>query len=92
MLHLVFQSLFAGPVLERIAGGDDVVFFENALFGLLKGSRQTDGLPDCDMFVLSDDLNARGIAAEELAPGVTVIDDATLVELTVKNQTIQTWC
>ncbi len=36
MLHLIFQSPIAHSVLQRIESGDDVVFFENAVLGLIE--------------------------------------------------------
>ena len=93
MLHLIFQTLSSSPVLERISTGDDVVFFENALWRLLQNSQLPVALPqDCSLFVLADELSSRGINAEELITGIRIINYAELVALTVKNPSIQTWC
>lgn len=94
MLHLVFQSPIPCAVLERISPGDEVVFLENAVLGLLHKSNQdalTGLLEHCRLFVLSDDMRARGILADELIVGMEVIDYAGLVALTVKNPVIQSW-
>jgi len=95
MLHLVFQSPIQYAVLERISAGDDVVFLDNAVFGLLRKGSLGDALAAllgrCRLFVLSDDISARGLFADELAAGMAVIDYAELVALTVKNPVIQSW-
>jgi tRNA 2-thiouridine synthesizing protein B len=95
MLHLIFQSPIETAILERVDSGDDVVFLENSvlrilqkgglcgiLTGLLKRNR---------LCVLADDIEIRGITADELVNGIEVIDYAELVRLTVKNAVIQSW-
>ncbi|MDP2901577.1 MAG: sulfurtransferase complex subunit TusB [Methylovulum sp.] len=95
MLHLVYQAPIQNAVLERISLGDDVVFLENAVLGLLDKGRLSHALAglceSCQLFVLSDELNARGVQADELVSGIEPIDNAKLVALAVKNTTIQTW-
>ncbi|MFZ2450646.1 MAG: sulfurtransferase complex subunit TusB [Methylovulum miyakonense] len=95
MLHLVFHSPPDTAVLERLAAGDDVVFLDSAVLGLLKKSRWAGHLnalaASCQLFVLADDIKVRGIAEEELVAGLVVLDYAGLVALTVKNTTVQSW-
>jgi len=95
MLHLVFQSPIDMAILERIDSGDDVVFLENAVLRILQnGSLSgtlTRLLKQNRLCVLADDIEARGIVADELVNGVDVIDYTELVKLTVKNPVIQTW-
>lgn len=96
MLHLIFQAPIDSAVLERIAAGDDVVFLDSAVLGLLKKGRLADTLRDLSLrnplFVVEEDIAARGISAAELAEGLIAIDYAQLVGLTVKNTVIQSWC
>jgi tRNA 2-thiouridine synthesizing protein B len=95
MLHLIFQSPIATAILERIAAGDDVVFLENAVLRLLhKGSFSdvlTQLLLQNRLYVLAEDLEVRGIGADELLSGIAVIDYAGLVGLTVSNPSILSW-
>lgn len=95
MLHLIFQSPVDDAVLGRISAGDDVVFLENAVLGLLRKGNLAgvlDGLiASCRLYVLSDAINARGILVDELVADMELIDYAGLVALTVKNPVIQSW-
>ena len=95
MLHLIFQSPIQTAVLERIASGDDVVFLESSVLRLLeKGSMKSILAPllkHTKLYVLKEDVDARGIQASELIVGIAMIDYKYLVELTVKNPHIQTW-
>lgn len=95
MLHLIFQSPVDRAILERIAAGDDVVFVENATLGLLRNgglAATLIGLQAASrLFVLADDIAARGLSVEELVSGIDVIDYQALVALTIKNPVIQSW-
>ncbi len=95
MLHLIFQSPLDTAVLGRIVTGDDVVFLDSAVLGLLKNSRWAQLLTSladtCQLFALTDDLQVRGIAEQELAAGLVLLDYTGLVALTVKNTAIQSW-
>jgi len=95
MLHLIFQSPLEAAVLGRISAGDDVVFLESAVLGLLQKSDSAGELAGlsahCRLYVLIDAINARGILADELVAGMALIDYAGLVALTVKNPVIQSW-
>ena len=95
MLHLVFQSPIEIAILERIDSGDDVVFLENSVLRILQNGVLQDILiqllTKSRLYVLSDDIEVRGIATDELIKGIEVIDYAGLVALTVKNPVIQSW-
>ncbi len=95
MLHLIFQSPIQTAVLERIAPDDDVVFLESSVLRLLeKGNMKSILAPllkHNKLYVLKEDVDARGIQASELIVGIAMIDYKYLVELTVKNPLIQTW-
>jgi tRNA 2-thiouridine synthesizing protein B len=43
------------------------------------------------LYVLADHLAVRGMSAEALVQGISVIDYAQLVALTVKNPVIHSW-
>jgi tRNA 2-thiouridine synthesizing protein B len=95
MLHLIFQSPVEVATLARMGVGDVAVFFENAIFRLLRtgdlNGLLTEQLKTNRFCVLSDDLAVRGIAQDELIYGLDIIDYAELVSLTVDNAVIQTW-
>lgn len=95
MLHLIFQSPIDTAILERIDPGDEVVFLENSVLRILLKGNLGDILAQLlnrnRLCVLADDIEVRGIGADELVNGIEVIDYSELVRLTVKNPVIQSW-
>jgi len=95
VLHLIFQSPIETAVLKRIAPGDAAVFLENSVLRILQDSDISDTLTQSlnnnRLYVLSDDLAARGITLDQLVKGVEAIDYPGLVELAVNNPVIQSW-
>jgi sulfur relay protein TusB/DsrH len=96
MLHLIYQTPLENAVIQRIEIGDDVVFFETAVFRLNKAGLQSTELEqmlanNVHLYVLSDELAIRGVNTDELVSGITVIDYSGLVALTEKNEIIRTW-
>jgi sulfur relay protein TusB/DsrH len=95
MLHLIFQSPIEAAILARIASSDDVVFLENAVLRVAKQGDLNAVLTELQvtsqLFVLADALVIRGISIDDVVSGITVIDYAELVALTVKNRLIQSW-
>lgn len=96
MLHLVFQSPVESIVLDRIGSGDVVAFLESAVFSVLRNGRLADVLTEKlnsnRLYVLSEDMAIRGIYEAELVAGLEVIDYPRLVNLTVENPLITSWC
>ena len=96
MLHLISQSPIDKALLDRIDKGDDVVFVENAVLQILQNGHLsyllTQLIKKNQLFVLADDILVRGITAKELVADIQVIDYSDLVDLTVKNKLIQSWC
>lgn len=95
MLHLISQSPIGSAVLARLSAGDDVLFLENAVLRLLQTGADNNRLSELSkthsLYVLADDLTVRGIAVEELAQGIWVINYTDFVALTVKHPVIQSW-
>lgn len=95
MLHLIFQSPVDLAILERIDSGDDVVFLESAVLRILQNGNLSETLMHLltqnRLCVLVEDIEVRGIAANELVNGIDVIDYSELVKLTIKNPVIQSW-
>lgn len=96
MLHLIFKSSIDNAVLDRMADGDVAVFMESAVLGLMKNSKLADSftckLSSNRLCVLSEDMHVRGVQASEIVPGLEVIDYPGLVNLTVENPQIASWC
>jgi len=96
MLHLVSQAL-QQAIVERIAAGDDVVLQQVSVWAALNGHAdnakllQLFALPS-QVYVLREMLEVNGIETSRLLAGVKVIDYPGLVDLTVKNPVIHTWC
>jgi len=96
MLHLIYQAALENAVIQRIESSDDVVFFENAVLRLNKTSQQRTELEqmlanNVHLYVLSDELEIRGVNTDELVSGIAVIDYSGLVTLTETNKIIRTW-
>jgi tRNA 2-thiouridine synthesizing protein B len=95
MLHLIFQSPIDNAVLERMATGDVAVFLESAVLGVLRQAQQAgvlaNKLNSNRLYVLSEDMLARGILESELVAGLEIIDYPGLVKLTVENPLITSW-
>ena len=90
MLHLVFE--LSSEVLARLPKQDAVIFLNNAVLGLLQNSKWQNQLAEIvPCYVLRDDLTLRGIETARLIDGLTPIDYAQFVQLTVENTPIQTW-
>jgi tRNA 2-thiouridine synthesizing protein B len=95
MLHLIAQSPIDMAIFQRLGAGDDVLFLDKAVLNLLQkgylSTVLTTLLAQHQLYVLSDDLELRGISPSELLMGLNIIDYSGFVDLTVKNPLIQTW-
>jgi sulfur relay protein TusB/DsrH len=90
MLHLVFE--LSSPTLTRLQNQSNVIFLNNAVRGLVKNSIWQNNiaiLTPC--YVLAEDLTFRGIEMDLLIDGITPIDYAQFVQLTIENTPIKTW-
>ncbi len=97
MLHLIAESSLSRAVVERIAGGDDVVLQSGSVWAAFSGHRDNGKLEQIlarggKVYALHDQLDMQGIDDSQLLPGVQRIDYARLVELAVGNPVIHTWC
>ncbi len=96
MLHLIFQSPVEPAILDRMATGDVAVFLENAVLSTLQKSQLaaaiSQKLNSNRLYVLSEDMAVRGLVITELVLGLEVIDYPGLVNLSVENRLIQSWC
>lgn len=97
MLHLVSLSPLPQEVIERMAFEDDVVLQQGTIWSALSGHAENTKVSQltvkgCRVYVLRELLEVNGIEASQVFSGVNIIDYPGLVELTVKNPVIHTWC
>jgi len=98
MLHIVNKSPFErvafGSCLAHANAGDSILMIEDAVVGAVAGSsfagKIKAAMADKSVYVLGADLSARGLEGKAME-GVTVIDYAGFVDLTVNNDTTQSW-
>ncbi len=90
MLHLVFK--LSPEILARLQNQSGIIFLNSAVFDLTKNSKwQNEIAAITPCYVLNDDLTTRGIETQKLIDGITPIDYAQFVQLTIENTPIQTW-
>jgi tRNA 2-thiouridine synthesizing protein B len=97
MLHLIAETCLSQAVVERIAAGDDVVLQAGSIWSVLDGHQDNSKIgtllaKPCQVYAMQDLLLANGIVAQQILCGVATIDYSELVELTIKNPVIHTWC
>jgi sulfur relay protein TusB/DsrH len=97
MLHLLSLTVLSPEIVERIGARDDVVLQQGLVWAALKGHADNAKLlsllaKQCQVCVLQEMLAVNGIENSAVLAGVKIIDYPGLVELTVKNSAIHTWC
>jgi tRNA 2-thiouridine synthesizing protein B len=97
MLHLLSQLPLQTAVIERIGSGDDVVLMDGAVCAALAGHSGNALLrqllsQSCRIYALQEMLLVHGVEPLLLLSGVESVDYAGLVELTVQNPVIHSWC
>lgn len=94
MLHLIFQRS-VDTLLERVTQGDGLLFLENSVFNLLKAGKHSATLSALAkhqaLYVLTSDLQTRGIAADSLISDVNIIDYQGFVRLTSQYANVCSW-
>ena len=95
MLHIITTSTGQALIFERIGQGDAVLFIEDAVLCLHKNRLDADDLlarcQSLDCYVLEPDLQLRGLAQDEVIPGIVGVDYPGFVDLTVAHDVIKTW-
>ncbi len=96
MLHLIVSSTFEIAIVERLKGGDDVVFLQSAIWLGVQGNRWSKPLQEimnnnCRVHVLADDLQIFGLQHTQMLAGINVVSYEQLVSLTEDHQQIYTW-
>jgi tRNA 2-thiouridine synthesizing protein B len=99
MLHTVNKSPFeknsVRTCLRLAREGSDILFIENAVYAALRGTEIGGEIERAakkhKIFVLGPDVLARGLEQENLIDGIEIVDYDGFVELTVKNDKVQSW-
>ena len=99
VLHTTNKSPLQTRDLEsclRLARpGCGILLMEDAIYGALKGTaaaiRLAEAAKDKQLYVLGPDLAARGFTAEQVVPGVKVVDYGGFVDLAVEYHHVQAW-
>jgi len=99
MLHIVnkspFEKVSFKSCLDHAKAGDSILMIEDATVGAIQGSSFSDNiehaLTDKKVYVLGGDLSARGIDQSRIMNGIEVVDYSGFVDLTINNETTQSW-
>ena len=95
ILHLINKSPYERNSLAACAGyakdGDAVLLIEDGVYAAIKGGKAADLLTGLDVSVLGADLAARGISTDKLVEGVSVVDYAGFVDLSIAKDKVQSW-
>lgn len=97
-LHIVnkspFERLTFTSCLQHASAGDSILMIEDAVVGSINGTAFSAtvqaAMADKSVYVLGADLAARGLEGKVM-DGVTVVDYAGFVDLTVTHDPIQSW-
>ncbi len=98
-LHTVNKSPFATRDLESCLAhardGDSILMIEDGIYGGLAGTSISDAVAaragSVSIYVLSNDMAARGMSEDRLIDGVKAVDYAGFVDLVVKNDLVNAW-
>ncbi len=98
-LHTVNKSPFERNALQscvqHMSAGDTVLMIEDAVIGARKGSAAAEMLEEAmktgSVAVLGADLAARGLKAEDIVTGATVVDYAGFVDLVAGSDRTVAW-
>lgn len=99
-LHTVNKSPFERNSLDTclsVAGSDaTVLMIEDGVSGALQNTVASSSISDAmskgvKFAVLGEDLNARGLSADRVMDGFTVVDYAGFVELAADHDNVQSW-
>lgn len=97
VLHLIFHSSAQTSgfqqCLERTGNKDSVLLLGGAVVGAKEAGVSAQLIKNCaaTIYVLQEDLAARGISPEEVVNGVTLITFDGFVDLTVTHSQILSW-
>ncbi|EIC21196.1 sulfurtransferase complex subunit TusB [Thiorhodovibrio frisius] len=98
-LHTVNKSPFEKSSLEsclaHVSEGAAVLLFEDGIYGALKGTAAAEtverALTSVKVYVLGEDLKARGFDEDRLINGISVVDYGGFVDLAAQADAVQAW-
>ncbi len=99
-LHTVNKSPFEKNSLDTclllIKNDSTVLLIEDGVAGALKNTTASQGIADAmgegvKFAVLGEDLNARGLPADRVIDGISVVDYAGFVQLAAEHDNVQSW-
>jgi len=81
--------------LDHATAGDSILMIEDASVGAIQGSLLSENLEqaliDKKIYVLGADFSARGLDKSRIIDGVEIVDYSGFVDLTIDNETTQSW-
>jgi sulfur relay protein TusB/DsrH len=86
-LHIVQSIAGLERCLGRATADSSLLLIEDGIYAALAPN----GIPAGALYVLAEDLAARNLSPDDLAPGITAIDMKGFVALTVAHSPIATW-
>lgn len=95
MLHTLMNSPFQcdfNLLLRMLKAGDELLLLQDGVLAALEGSRALTSLlaAPVTLYVLQDDVDARGLAAQ-ISASLTSVSYTEFVALTVKHSQQMTW-
>ena len=99
MLHTVNKSPFERNALDacltRAAKGSAILLYEDAVYAALAGTRfagrMAQAAAEHEVYVLSNDLQARGVKDAPLVDGIRTVDYTGFVALVARMGTATAW-
>ena len=97
MLHIINKSPLSSGTLEsclRVTASGDILLTEDAVYAATKGNafegKLRAAMGRFKVYVLQPDLDARGLG-DRLIEGVSSVDYGGFVDLTISNNSCQSW-
>ena len=97
ILHTVnkspFQKKDLASCLAHANSGDAVLLIEDAVYGAISGTEAAANVSGAGatVYVLGDDLAARGISTQKVADGIEVVGYDGFVDLVEKYSAVNAW-
>ncbi len=96
MLYIIKQYPVDPATLKKTSSGDTVILTENAVLAAKRGVLNNHSLvkktfTHINLCVLKDDLKTKGISTQELAPGISILDNQDFKFLSKQDEAIRSW-
>lgn len=87
LLHTIHSVAALDRCLGRVTADSTLLLLEDGVYAALTAR----AIPARALYVLADDLAARGLSSADLAPGIIALDMKGFVALTVAHSPIVGW-